>query len=99
LDNTLQISFVQPNFRQGPGGIAAYLPYSCGLLWAHAQTNEIVKNSIKLHRIIYNREPLNELAIELSKMDIVAFSTYVWNRNYNFTLAKKIKEINPNGMI
>jgi hypothetical protein len=99
LDNKLQISFVQPNFRQGPGGIAAYLPYSCGLLWAHAQTNEIVKNGIKLHRIIYNREPLNELAIELSKMDIVGFSTYVWNRNYNFTLAKKIKEINPNVLV
>ena len=97
--NKLQISFVQPNFRQGPGGIAAYLPYSCGLLWAHAQTNELVKVGVKLHRIIYNREPINQLAIELSKMDIVAFSTYVWNRNYNFTLAKKIKEINPNVLV
>lgn len=95
----LTISFIQPNFRQGPGGIAAYLPYSCGLLWAHAQTNDIVKENIVLDRLVYSREPIQTLAIELSKNDIVAFSTYVWNRNYNFKLAKTIKDLNPDVFI
>jgi len=93
------ISFVQPNFRQGPGGIAAYLPYSCGLLWAHAQTNELVNNNFLLNELVYKREPIEELANKLSKDDFVAFSTYVWNRNYNFKLAKRIKEINKNVFI
>jgi hypothetical protein len=93
------ISFVQPNFRQGPGGIAAYLPYSCGLLWAHAQTNELVNNNFVLNELVYKREPIEDLANTLSKDDIVAFSTYVWNRNYNFKLAKRVKELNKNVFI
>lgn len=95
MENKLQISFVQPNFRQGPGGIAAYLPYSCGLLWSYALTKDLISNNFKLHKIVYNREPLDKLAKELSNMDVVAFSTYVWNRNYNFKLAHKIKLENP----
>ena len=90
------LSFVQPNFRQGPGGIAAYLPYSCGLLWAHAQTNEIVKDGIELDMMVYSREPIEILAHKLAQNDVVAFSTYVWNRNYNFKLANRLKELNPN---
>lgn len=99
MKNKYLISFVQPNFRQGPGGVAAYLPYSSGLLWAHAQTSAIIKNNLKLDRLIYDRQSINDLSYELSKNKIVAFSTYVWNRNYNFKLAKQIKTINPNVFI
>ena len=93
------ISFVQPNFRQGPGGIAAYLPYSVGILWSYALTNETIKTNLKLDRLVYKREPIEELANQLSKNDVVAFSTYVWNRNYNFKLAQRVKELNPNVFI
>jgi hypothetical protein len=99
LNKTYIISLVQPNFRQGPGGIAAYLPYSVGILWSYSLTNDFIKNNLELDRLVYKRESIKELAIELAKNDIVAFSTYVWNRNYNFTLAQKIKEINPNVFI
>ena len=99
MNKTYTISLVQPNFRQGPGGIAAYLPYSVGILWSYSLTNDFIKNNLELDRLVYKRESIKELAIELAKNDIVAFSTYVWNRNYNFTLAQKIKEINPNVFI
>lgn len=99
MNKTYIISLVQPNFRQGPGGIAAYLPYSVGILWSYSLTNDFIKNNLELDRLVYKRESIKELAIELAKNDIVAFSTYVWNRNYNFTLAQKIKEINPNVFI
>lgn len=99
MNKTYTISLVQPNFRQGPGGIAAYLPYSVGILWSYSLTNDFIKNNLELDRLVYKRECIKELAIELAKNDIVAFSTYVWNRNYNFTLAQKIKEINPNVFI
>lgn len=99
MNKTYTISLVQPNFRQGPGGIAAYLPYSVGILWSYSLTNDFIKNNLELDRLVYKRESIKELAIKLAKNDIVAFSTYVWNRNYNFTLAQKIKEINPNVFI
>lgn len=95
----LKISLIQPNFKQGPGGIASYLPYSCGLLWSYALTNKKIKDKYELKKLVYKREPIEELSDEMSKMDVVAFSTYVWNRNYNFTLAKIIKEKNPNTLI
>lgn len=91
-----RLSLVQPNFKQGPGAKAAYLPYSSALLWSYAQLNDLIRTSFKLDRLVYKREPLNDLAEQLSDNDVVGFSTYVWNRNYNFTLAQKIKDINPN---
>lgn len=97
--NKKTISLIQPNFKQGPGGIASYLPYSVGILWSYSLTNEFINDNLELDRLVYKREPIQELAIELAKNDIVSFSTYVWNRNYNFTLAQKIKEINPSVFI
>jgi radical SAM superfamily enzyme YgiQ (UPF0313 family) len=89
------ISLIQPNFRQGPGGVAAYLPYSVGILWSYCLTRNYIKENLELDLMIWKREPIEELAPKLAKNDIVAFSTYVWNRNYNFKLAQRIKEINP----
>ncbi len=68
--NRSKISFVQPNFRQGPGGIAAYLPYSAGILWSYALTNETIKNNLVLDKLVYKREPIEELATRLSKNNI-----------------------------
>jgi hypothetical protein len=93
------ISLIQPNFKQGPGGIASYLPYSVGILWSYCLTNEFIKDNLELDRLVYKRESIDELAQQLSKNDIVAFSTYVWNRNYNFKLAQRVKEFNPNVFI
>lgn len=94
-----KVSFVQPNFKQGPGGIASYLPYSCGLLWSYAKTKKIISESFEVDKFVYKREKISELVKQLSTNHIVAFSTYVWNRNYNFTLAKKLKKSNPNILI
>lgn len=93
------ISWIQPNFKQGPGGIASYLPYSVGILWSYCLTKEYIKENLVMDRLVYKREPIEELAHELSKNNIVGFSTYVWNRNYNFKLAQRVKEINPNVFI
>jgi len=99
LGKKYTISLIQPNFRQGPGGIAAYLPYSVGILWSYCQTREYIKENVELDLMVWKREPIEELAHKLSKNDMVAFSTYVWNRNYNFKLAQRVKEINPNVFI
>ena len=91
------ITIAQPNFQQGPKKFNAhYLPYSAGILWAYCQQFSEISDNYKFNRMIWEREDVEPLAQELSHNDIVGFSTYVWNRNYNYGLAKRIKEINPN---
>jgi tRNA A37 methylthiotransferase MiaB len=92
----MKISFVQPNFQQGPKEFNAhYLPYSVGILWAYIQKFEHLKEAYELDHIIWRRDPLAETVEKLASNDVVAFSTYVWNKNYNYELARRIKEANP----
>jgi len=91
------ISLVQPNFQQGPKEFNAhYLPYSAGVLWAYVNQFESIKSNYQLEDIIWRRDNINETVAKLAKCDIVGFSTYVWNKNYNYALARRLKEINPN---
>ena len=92
-----KISLVQPNFQQGPKEFNAhYLPYSIGVLWSYVQTSVKVKDSFELDRLIWLRGNINEALDSIKYNDVVAFSTYVWNKNYNYSLAKRLKEFNPN---
>jgi len=90
------ISFVQPNFQQGPKEFNAYyLPYSAGVILSYALSFEHINSKWKVDQLIWRRDPIEDLAIKLAKNNIVAFSTYVWNHRYNYALARRIKEINP----
>jgi len=94
------ILFVQPNFRQGPKEVNAYyLPYSVGTLWAYANEYEEVKRNYKFNGFIWKRDNIDNICVNASKNHVIAFSTYVWNKNYNFELAKKIKSINPDAVL
>lgn len=94
------VSFVQPNFQQGPRDLNAfYLPYSIGVLWSYAMLSDVVSNNYALDKIVWQRDSIKETASRLSNNNIVGFSTYVWNHEYNYTLAKEIKKINPNVLI
>jgi tRNA A37 methylthiotransferase MiaB len=62
-------------------------------------TSDIVKQNLELYTFIFQRDPIESTAQKLATNSVVAFSTYVWNRNYNFTLAKRIKELNPDVFI
>ena len=94
------ISLVQTNFLVGPEiANAWYLPYTAGCIWAYAQQSEIVSQQYKLGEIVFLRDPLEETAQKLAQHDVVAFSCYVWNRNYNYALARRIKELNADCLI
>jgi hypothetical protein len=91
-----RISFVQPNFQQGPKEFNAYyLPYSAGVILSYALASEKVKESWELDHLVWRREPIEELALKLSTSHVVAFSTYVWNHRYNYKLARLVKTLNP----
>jgi radical SAM superfamily enzyme YgiQ (UPF0313 family) len=95
-----KISLVQPNFQQGPKEFNAhYLPYSAGVLWAYVNQFDSINTNYQLEDIIWRRDSITETVDKLSKCDVVGFSTYVWNKNYNYALARKLKEINPNCIV
>jgi putative methyltransferase len=95
-----KISLVQPNFQQGPKEFNAYyLPYSAGVLWAYVNQFESIKSNYQLVDLIWRRDNIEDTLLKLSQCDIVGFSNYVWNKNYNYALAKKLKEINPGCII
>tara|TARA_A100001015_G_C14996758_1_gene716533 strand:- start:7 stop:1116 length:1110 start_codon:yes stop_codon:yes gene_type:complete len=89
-------SFVQPNFQQGPKEFNAhYLPYSAGVLWSYVNSFSVINNYYKLGKFIWKRDDIQQTIEQLLTSDIVGFSTYVWNKNYNYTLAKKLKKVKP----
>ena len=97
--NTLMkhlVSLVQPNFQQGPSWLNIFfLPYSVSCVWAFAQSHTDIDAKYKLDKIVWDRRDIDQLAQQLATNRLVLFSTYVWNRNYNYALARKIKKINP----
>ena len=94
--NRQQVSLVQVNFQQGPREFNSYyLPYTAGVLWAYAQQNNVITQHYQLDQLIWRRDPVASVADLLQHNAIVAFSTYVWNKNYNYALAQELKRRNP----
>jgi tRNA A37 methylthiotransferase MiaB len=92
-----RLNLVQVNFSQGPVELNAYyLPYTAGVLWSYAARKPAVRNSWELGEIAWRRDPIDSIYKRLADCDLVGFSTYIWNKNYNYALARKIKEYNPN---
>jgi radical SAM superfamily enzyme YgiQ (UPF0313 family) len=95
-----KISFINPNFQQGPKEFNAYyLPYSAGVLWSYAEQFPNIKEKFTLGEFIWRRDMLDDAVEKLKDSDILAFSTYIWNKSYNYVLAKRLKELNPKCLI
>lgn len=75
-----------------------YLPYSVASLWAYSEKYKIVSRN-ELKNIFFYKEPIDDILKKIINPTLVGFSNYVWNENYNDTLAAKIKEKYPNCLI
>jgi radical SAM superfamily enzyme YgiQ (UPF0313 family) len=94
------VSFVNPNFQQGPKEFNAYyLPYSPAVLWSYAQEFGSVKDHYELGTFIWRRDPIEEAIEKLKDSAIVGFSTYIWNKSYNHVLARELKKAHPDIII
>lgn len=91
-----KIYFFQVNFSYGR---SAHLPYTAGQLLAYAFADKDVKENYVLENIFFLREEINGVLEKIDNPSVAAFSTYIWNFNYNKTLAQKIKEKYPNCVI
>lgn len=95
-----KVSFVNPNFQQGPKEFNAYyLPYSCGVLWSYANQFPEIYSNYQLGDFIWRRDLIDETVELLKSSDVVGFSTYVWNRSYNNVLARELKKANKDILI
>jgi radical SAM superfamily enzyme YgiQ (UPF0313 family) len=94
------VSFVNPNFQQGPKEFNAYyLPYSPAVLWSYASQFSEISDHYELGEFVWRRDLIEDVVEKLKDHAVVGFSTYVWNRSYNTVLARELKKANPNILI
>lgn len=95
-----KISFVNPNFQQGPKEFNAfYLPYSVGVIWSYVSQFESINSQYRLGEFIWRRDNIQDTIQVLNDSAVVGFSTYVWNKSYNYVLARELKKLYPNIII
>ncbi len=87
------------NTYSGNSFKAAYLPYAVGLLIAYAFTDETIKKEYDFKRFVFIRESTDDVVESMDAPAFVGFSNYIWNTQYNLTLARKIKEKFPDCII
>ena len=84
--------FFQVNYSYGK---SAHLPYTAGHLSAYAFADKDVADNFCLENIFFLREPVDKLLGKIENPSVCAFSTYIWNCNFNKEIAKRIKEKYP----
>ena len=93
-----KVYLIQAEITSGPIN-EHYLPFSVGCIWAYANQFIDIQNNFLLADVIWKRDRQQDVLEKIEDPDIVGFSTYVWNHNWNLTLAKKIKQKWPNCLI
>lgn len=73
-----------------------WLPYASGCLWSYAK-QQIPE--CELGEIIFKRESIDKVLDRIKDPDVCAFSTYIWNEQYNLILAEQIKKRYPKCII
>ncbi len=88
--------FFQVNYSYGK---SAHIPYAAGQLAAYAFEDKHIEENFSLERIFFLRDDIKDVLSKIEAPSVVAFSTYIWNYNYNLTVAKLIKEKYPDCLI
>ena len=92
----MKCQLIQVNFTYGDN---AFLPYSAGCLQAACLDNEVVRSKFEFGETIFQRQPIGKILSLIEDYDIVGFSSYIWNWEYNKLLAEKLRQANPTALI
>lgn len=92
LRNKKNLYFFQFGFKYGK---EVLLPYSVGMLWAHAKTFKEIEENYENKGFIFIREDPDKIVSSLDNPEIAAFSTYLWNWEMSIEVAKRIKKKFP----
>jgi len=93
---TLKVTLLQVNYAYGDN---AFLPYSAGCLQAACVDNDLLRSKIMFDETIFRRLPIDTVLAQIEQSDVVGFSSYIWNWEYNKLLARKLRQINPKVVI
>ena len=91
-----KLYFFQVNY---PYGKSAHIPYTAGQLAAYAFADKDIAENYSLENIFFLRESTDSVIKKIEDPFIVAFSTYIWNCNFNKAVAKLIKKKYPRCII
>jgi putative methyltransferase len=80
-------------------GDQAFLPYSAGMIQAYCQHQEGIVSQFEFQPFLFLREDIPALVAGMTEPAVVGLSCYIWNWEYNKTLAKAIKTAYPNCLI
>ena len=75
------------------------LPYSTGLIWSYCKTIDQIKNNYKLSGWFYYKDDIEKIIKEIINPDVIIFSCYVWNWEYNKKIASSIKKKYPSCLV
>lgn len=90
-----RVYFVQPGYIYGDESKTAFLPYAAGTVAAYAFDDAAISEKYEFAGFIWSFEAIEAAVEKLSDAEIVGFSNYVWNYDYNCCLAKRLKELYP----
>jgi putative methyltransferase len=86
----------QVNLRFGDN---VFLPYSTGLLWAMARTDQVLANAYRLAGHFFLRDPIDDVVASMQAPAVLGLSCYIWNWEYNLALASAVKRVHPNCLV
>ncbi len=78
---------------------SVYLPYATGTIVAYCKAQPDIAEEYTFPEIIFRRGDVETMANGMDNPYLVAFSTYVWNVEFNKALAKTIKSKYPECII
>ena len=90
------IYFIQVGFAFDK---SVYLPYATGTIVAYCKAQPDISAEYSFPEIIFRRDDIESIVSKMDNPFIAAFSTYVWNVEFNKALAKAVKEKFPGCLI
>lgn len=72
------------------------LPYSTGLIWSYCKTIKDIEHNYNLSKWFFYKDNIEDICKSIVNPDVIIFSSFVWNWQYNKKIAKYIKEKYPN---
>ncbi len=90
------VQLVQVNFQYGQN---VFVPYSVGSIQAYAETVPEVKSNFQFADLIFLRADPRRVAAGMDSPAVVGISCYLWNWEYNISLAKAVRAAHPDALI
>lgn len=91
------VYLAQPQYSIGVGKEKNYwIPYSIGCVWSYCYQYQDIQENYQLVKLLFKRDPHEQVLSNIDNPSVVAFSCYQWNREYNLNLARLIKQQWPN---